>query len=141
MKTPTPATPTAYSYIRFSNPDQADGDSLRRQSEMADAYCRRKGWTLSRATYQDLGVSARKGKNPATNMGEGCMVLTRRLPAWIEERGGKPHLIPERAAVVKRIFQLAASGYGFGFIVKKVTEDGVPPFNEARSDGKQKGWM
>ena len=29
-------TPVAYSYIRFSHPDQAKGDSLRRQMELLD---------------------------------------------------------------------------------------------------------
>src|SRR5262245_10994564 len=45
-------------------------------------------------------------------MGAGCTILTRRLPAWIEERDGKPHLIPERAVVVRRLFDLARRGYG-----------------------------
>ena len=33
----------AYSYIRFSSPAQAAGDSLRRQTERAEAYCKRRG--------------------------------------------------------------------------------------------------
>src|SRR5262249_1993184 len=49
-------------------------------------------------------------------------VLTRRLPAWIEERGGKLHLIPDRAAAVRRIFELAANGYGNHAIVSKLNE-------------------
>jgi hypothetical protein len=32
-------------------------------------------------------------------------VMTRQLPAWVEERGDKLHLIPTRATVVKRIFR------------------------------------
>jgi Resolvase, N terminal domain len=59
----TAATPTAYSYIRFSTPAQAEGDSLHRQIKLAEAYCRRRGWRLSKDSYRDLGVSARKGKN------------------------------------------------------------------------------
>src|SRR5262249_39104224 len=38
----------------------------------------------------------------------GTSVLTHTLPAWVEERGGKLVLIPQKAAVVKRIFRLAA---------------------------------
>lgn len=61
----------AYSYIRFSHPDQAKGDSLRRQTELAAAYCARRGWTLSESTYKDLGVSAFKGANALIgNLGE-----------------------------------------------------------------------
>jgi DNA invertase Pin-like site-specific DNA recombinase len=36
--------------------------------------------------------------------------LTRRLPAWVEESGGKLLLIPESAEAVRRIFTLSAAG-------------------------------
>jgi DNA invertase Pin-like site-specific DNA recombinase len=56
--------PTAYSYIRFSHPSQAEGDSLRRQTEAARAYCLRRGWTLDESLIRpDLGVSAFRGRN------------------------------------------------------------------------------
>ncbi|MGQ0800053.1 MAG: recombinase family protein [Pseudomarimonas sp.] len=55
-------TALAYSYIRFSSPEQARGDSLRRQQEAAKAYCERNGLTLV-DNHQDLGTSAFKGKN------------------------------------------------------------------------------
>lgn len=55
---------TAYSYIRFSSPDQAAGDSLRRQTEKAQNYCEQNGLTLDeRFTLRDLGVSAFHGRN------------------------------------------------------------------------------
>ncbi len=55
---------TAFSYIRFFSAKQAEGDSLRRQTEAAANYCSKKGWTLDTSlTLHDLGVSARKGKN------------------------------------------------------------------------------
>lgn len=61
-KSPVPsAAPVAYSYVRFSSPRQAEGDSFRRQTERAAAYCARRGWKLSDDNYQDLGVSAFKG--------------------------------------------------------------------------------
>src|SRR5262249_48613789 len=56
--------------------------------------------------------------------------LTRRVPLWIEERGGKLALIPEKAAVVKHIFALAAAGYGYCSICRKLNDDGVPPFGD-----------
>ncbi len=51
--------PTAYSYIRFSHPQQAKGDSLRRQAEAAAEWCRRSGAALdTMTTLHDLGKSA-----------------------------------------------------------------------------------
>lgn len=55
--------PVAYSYQRFSTPDQLHGDSLRRQQEEAERYCAQEGLTLSEETYRDLGVSAFTGAN------------------------------------------------------------------------------
>lgn len=53
----------AYSYLRFSRPEQATGDSLRRQTEAARAYCERHGLDLQDLTFRDLGVSAAAGAN------------------------------------------------------------------------------
>src|SRR5262249_35720511 len=59
-----PTLPTAYSYIRFSHPDQAKGDSLRRQTEAAAEWCKVKGVTLDASTtLHDLGKSAFLGKH------------------------------------------------------------------------------
>jgi DNA invertase Pin-like site-specific DNA recombinase len=58
----------AYSYIRFSTPAQAEGDSLRRQTEGAAEWCERNGVKLDTSTtFHDLGRSAFLGehrKNP-----------------------------------------------------------------------------
>ena len=35
--------PRAYSYIRFSTPEQLQGDSFRRQTAMAEKYARDRG--------------------------------------------------------------------------------------------------
>jgi len=54
----------AYSYIRFSTPEQAKGDSHRRQTAAAAAYCAAHGLRLvDDAAYHDLGVSAYRGAN------------------------------------------------------------------------------
>ncbi len=55
--------PTAYSYIRFSRPEQSEGDSLNRQATLSEKFARENGLTLSDLTYRDLGVSGFKGKN------------------------------------------------------------------------------
>jgi DNA invertase Pin-like site-specific DNA recombinase len=236
MKTADHAEPpVAYSYIRFSHPDQAKGDSLRRQTEAAVHWCERNSVRLDTSTtFRDLGKSAYTGQhrtNPDRNAlaaflklveagkvprgsyiilenldrltrediqpalllalnllqagirivqlspaemvfddksdtlpvmmmmmelsrghGESAIkservgaawaqrrknardgrdVLTHRLPAWVEERCGRLELIPARAAVVRRIFEMAAGGYGHASIVKRFTEEQVSPFGQA----------
>jgi DNA invertase Pin-like site-specific DNA recombinase len=232
----TPDAPAfAYSYIRFSHPDQAKGDSLRRQTEAAADWCRRNKVRLdSSTTLHDLGRSAFTGshrQNPdrhalaaflklveagkvprgsylvienldrlsrehiqpalllALNLlqagirivqlkpseivfddksdtlpvmmmmmelsrghGESAIkaervgrawaekkrlarekgtVLTHCLPAWVEEVGGRLRLIPGRAAVVRRIFKLAAEGYGRKLTATLLTREKVPAFGPA----------
>jgi DNA invertase Pin-like site-specific DNA recombinase len=224
--------PVAYSYVRFSDPSQAAGDSLRRQIEKAAEWCKSNNVRLDTTlTLRDLGKSAFRGKHrenpdrhalaaflrlveqsrvprgsylvvealdrltrediqPALLLVLGLLqagvrlvqlipafqvytdksgphevmlmivelmrghseskakservgaawiqrrkkarerngVLTRRLPAWVEERGGKLVLIPERAAVVRRIFEMASTGHGLYAIMTRLNEEGVKPF-------------
>jgi DNA invertase Pin-like site-specific DNA recombinase len=56
--------------------------------------------------------------------------ITDRLPAWIAVETDRLVLIPERADAVRRIFHLAANGYGGQAIVKQLTLEGVPPFGD-----------
>ena len=52
-------TPKAYSYIRFSTPDQLNGDSLRRQLDLSKRYAAQHGLVLDEnLNLQDLGLSA-----------------------------------------------------------------------------------
>jgi DNA invertase Pin-like site-specific DNA recombinase len=54
--------PLAYSYVRFSHPSQAAGDSLRRQTELRDAWLARNGVALDTSvTLEDKGVSGYTG--------------------------------------------------------------------------------
>jgi DNA invertase Pin-like site-specific DNA recombinase len=56
--------PLAYSYIRFSHPDQAKGDSLRRQSELRDDWLTRNKVILDTSlTLEDKGVSGFTGSH------------------------------------------------------------------------------
>jgi DNA invertase Pin-like site-specific DNA recombinase len=56
------AQPRAYSYLRFSTPDQALGDSKRRQVEAARAWATERGLTLDEE-LADEGVSGFRGAN------------------------------------------------------------------------------
>lgn len=55
-----------YSYIRFSSPQQASGDSLRRQVEGAQAYAEQHGVEYADRSFRDLGISAFKDGNRAS---------------------------------------------------------------------------
>src|SRR5262249_50632398 len=59
----TPMTqPAAYNYVRFSHPDQAKGDSLRRQEAAVRDWCKRNGVTFdTRLSLRALGNSAFTG--------------------------------------------------------------------------------
>lgn len=54
----------AYSYIRFSTPEQQKGDSLRRQTELSEKWAKDQGLVLDDSLkLQDLGKSAFSGKH------------------------------------------------------------------------------
>jgi DNA invertase Pin-like site-specific DNA recombinase len=228
----------AYSYVRFSSPAQAGNDSLRRQTALADAYCRRRGWTLDTSlNLHDLGVSAFRGDNALVgNLGvflgevkrgtvapgsvlvcesidrisrmgidegydlikgilkagvrlvtlsperefdreatkslsKGALELllileraaeeserkaervkaaweekrkraaadgrpmTRVLPAWLRLSGGKIVVDDKAAAAVRKVYLLAADGYGVAPIARKLNAEGVPPIG-----GKARHW-
>jgi DNA invertase Pin-like site-specific DNA recombinase len=230
-----------YSYIRFSHPEQSDGDSVRRQTETTAEWCARNnvqldksldlhhvgsaflgehrknpdrnalaaflrlieerkvikgsylivenldrlsreeevpachlltsilltgvhivqlkpselvltekspGWDIMRAVMElsrghgesaikseRIGKAWREKKKQARENGT---LITHRLPAWIELKDGKMCLIRERAAVVRRIFDLAIAGYGVTFIVRKLTTEGVPAFGERKINKNRK---
>ncbi|PZQ23897.1 MAG: site-specific recombinase, DNA invertase Pin [Sphingopyxis macrogoltabida] len=66
------APPKVYSYTRFSTPEQAQGDSRRRQTEAARKWAEAKGLRLDeRLSLHDLGVSAYRGANTDTDSGLG----------------------------------------------------------------------
>jgi DNA invertase Pin-like site-specific DNA recombinase len=67
MSTKPAAPAVAYSFVRFSTPEQLKGDSLRRQTQATEEWCRRNGVILDlTTTLHDLGKSAfTKGKRQA----------------------------------------------------------------------------
>jgi len=70
--------PKAYSYIRFSSPEQAKGDSQRRQREAAENYCKEHGLELANTReyrFFDSGRSAYTGEH-VDDSGELARFLT-----------------------------------------------------------------
>lgn len=56
--------PKVISYTRFSSRKQARGDSLRRQTEAAQDWCREHGYELDTSlAFRDLGISGFSGAN------------------------------------------------------------------------------
>ncbi len=58
--------PKAYSYLRFSTPEQDKGDSKRRQEALAVAYAALHGLDLDTQNFFDKGVSAFRSDNART---------------------------------------------------------------------------
>lgn len=57
----------AVSYIRFSTPEQAKGDSFRRQTAASKTWCQRNDWKLDTSyKLNDLGLSGFRGRNAKT---------------------------------------------------------------------------
>jgi DNA invertase Pin-like site-specific DNA recombinase len=85
---------------------------------------------LSRGHSESAAKSNRVGAAWQQRRTKACTggVLTRRLPAWVEERDGKLHLIPDRADVVRRVFALAGAGFGLYTILHRLTDEGMSPF-------------
>src|SRR5262245_13937593 len=53
-----------YSYLRYSSPQQGDGDSIRRQTKGTVEWCKRHDVQLDTTrTYQDRGRSAYHGRH------------------------------------------------------------------------------
>lgn len=64
--------PKVYSYTRFSTPEQAQGDSHRRQTDAARKWADGKGLALDdKLSLNDLGVSAYRGANVDVDSGLG----------------------------------------------------------------------
>jgi DNA invertase Pin-like site-specific DNA recombinase len=80
------------------------------------------------AAWAEKRRRARAGEaqNETARMGKGCQVMTHRMPGWLRMRGGKPELIPERAAALRQAVRLLASGYGYTRTVRRLNEGDVP---------------
>src|SRR5262249_9515626 len=91
--------PKAYSYTRFSTPEQAKGDSSTRQALAAQQWAEARGVELdAELTFRDEGVTAYDGSN-----------VGRRRPARTARRSLAR---PSRRAVSRRIAGIPAAGTG-----------------------------
>ena len=71
--------PRAYSYVRFSTPEQRHGDSFARQTEKAARYAADHGLTMdTELSLADLGVSAFRGANASTGKLAGFIAAVER---------------------------------------------------------------
>lgn len=71
---------------------------------------------------------------------EGGKKRTSNCPAWMELSDDRMcfELIPEKAAVIKRIFDMKIAGKGSHLICKQLNEEGIP--RPAQNDGVNKTW-
>jgi DNA invertase Pin-like site-specific DNA recombinase len=105
----------AYSYVRFSTPEQARGDSYRRQTEKALAYCKRRGWTLDDSLKADRGVSAWRGKN----------ALLGNLKVFLD-RIASGAVKPGSVLIVECIDRISRQGIDEGGdLIKKILKAGI----------------
>jgi DNA invertase Pin-like site-specific DNA recombinase len=92
------------------------------------------------ARKSDLNTSAWNGrKDQARKTG---LPITSKAPAWLtvvgRDRNGKHvvggefRVIPERAEVVRRIFELACGGFGMRLIIRQLTAEGIRPWGTAK---------
>jgi DNA invertase Pin-like site-specific DNA recombinase len=97
---------------------------------------------LMRGNSESATKSQRVGKAWAQKRekARGGEPMTDRLPAWVRRRGETLELVPERARVVRLIFELAAAGYSAGALVARLVRDRVPPFGPDGKDGEPARW-
>jgi DNA invertase Pin-like site-specific DNA recombinase len=122
----------AYSYVRFSTPEQKKGRSGNRQVEKFSEWCKEFGYTASPNTFRDEGRSAYRGKHLE---GEGDL---KRFLSLIEDRTIKPGavLVVENfdrfsrlptVRAVKLFLDVITSGIGMAFTMtsdkRPITEE------------------
>lgn len=96
--------PVAYSYLRFSSPEQAKGDSSRRQNDKAVKYAAEHGLDLDESLkMNDEGVPAYRGVNASTGyLGE----FLQKIEAGSVEKGS--YLLIESLDRLSRDFMIDA---------------------------------
>jgi DNA invertase Pin-like site-specific DNA recombinase len=102
--------------VRFSSSKQENGDSVRRQDDLATRYCERHGLILdTRLNLRDLGVSAFKGRNALVGNFKGF------LDAIKADKVGKGSVL-----LVESFDRISRQGIDEGYdIVKRILRAGV----------------
>jgi DNA invertase Pin-like site-specific DNA recombinase len=85
---------------------------------------------MSRANEESERKSERVGdawarKRKAISEGK---ILTSKCPEWLNVKDGKFVTIPDRVAIIKEIFEMAAGGWGKIKIMKELNRRGIPAF-------------
>jgi DNA invertase Pin-like site-specific DNA recombinase len=83
-----------------------------------------------------------KARRDGVAKGKKIVIASWAIPGWIRPNadGTDYELIPERAAVVRKIFALAAEGYGTKAIAKKLMDAGVEPIGRRSPKQDQPHW-
>lgn len=63
------------------------------------------------------------------------------LPAWLEEKNGKPVVNSEKAATVRKILQMVLDGLGAGLICRKLNAEKVPHIAKGWNKRTGKKWQ
>ncbi|WP_454882415.1 recombinase family protein [Sphingomonas oryzagri] len=92
------------------------------------------GWEESQKKSDRLAAAWRIKRDKV--MDGQSIVMTRRAPAWLRVAGSPPafQVIEDRAAIVRRIFEETAEGFGKHTIAKRLNQEGVGTF------GRAAGW-
>ncbi|MCO5091701.1 recombinase family protein [Bosea sp. (in: a-proteobacteria)] len=129
---------TAYSYIRFSRPEQLRGDSLRRQLKNARDWAEKRGVVLD-DSLRDLGISAYRGQNrtegalagflalvESGRVSKGSFLLVESLDRLSRE--AVIDVLPRFLALIKSGIVVVTLMDGQEYSAKRLTEDTSPLF-------------
>ncbi|WP_449256356.1 recombinase family protein [Bosea sp. (in: a-proteobacteria)] len=130
--------PIAYSYIRFSRPEQLRGDSLRRQLKNAREWAEKRGVVLD-DSLRDLGISAYRGQNrtegalsrfmalvDSGRVAKGSYLLVESLDRLSRE--AVIDVLPRFLALIKSGIVVVTLLDGQEYSAKRLTEDTSPLF-------------
>jgi DNA invertase Pin-like site-specific DNA recombinase len=82
-----------------------------------------------------VGAAWEKKKKDAASR-----IVTRKVPGWIGIDNGRLVLIPERAKIVRKVYELALAGHGVHTIAKRLNESEVPVLGRTEFKGRTVIW-
>lgn len=86
-----------------------------------------RGNSESKMKSERIGA-AWEGKRQKAREGK---AISASCPRWLKRKGDKYEIIPERAAAVRLMFELAADGFGINGVIKRLIAGGHKPFGRA----------